>query len=231
MAITKALSIRNPFATLIVSGRKTIETRSFTPGDWCVEPYGRFLVHAAKKFDATKHRDFGVMNLEDKFGDEPRGAIIGSVELIEIVEYTWLVDFINDIDRHLVAAEYSVKYGYVLVNPIRFDTPIPYKGQLGFFNVEECPNCHHITPQDKAFKNGYDRWRYELDDCGCLEAFHRCLVCEDVLSGYGGFGVAKCVEVEALGWEFIDQEDSIDVSAFCPRCAKLSPEERKAVTT
>ena len=62
----KALSIKQPWAWLIIHGGKDIENRS-----WHTKLRGRFLVHASKGM--TK---FAMDDLE-------RGGIIGSVELVD----------------------------------------------------------------------------------------------------------------------------------------------------
>ena len=50
------------------------------------------------------------------------GAILGEVTITECV-----------------AASHSLwmegPHGFVLENPVAYDTPIPYRGQLGFFDV------------------------------------------------------------------------------------------------
>jgi len=54
----KALSLKQPFAELIVSGKKTIELRN-----WNTKFRGKFLVHASKVPDKKAMRDFGFNEL------------------------------------------------------------------------------------------------------------------------------------------------------------------------
>lgn len=118
----KCLTIKQPWADLIINGYKDIENRSFR-----FNYEGPLSIHAGKSFD---HR--GYQFIWDRFKDiylGPKdhyltGHIIGQVEVVDVVsehESPW---FFGD-------------YGYVLENPIKFKKPIPWRGQLGFFNVPD----------------------------------------------------------------------------------------------
>lgn len=109
----KAISIRQPYAYLIVNGNKDIENRN-----WKTKQRGRVLVHASKQIDEEAVKRYG---LEEMYFNT--GCIIGSVEIADCVtesESRW----------------FTGKYGFVLKNPEKI-TPFKYKGQLNFFNVEE----------------------------------------------------------------------------------------------
>jgi hypothetical protein len=76
----KALSIRQPWAYLIVAGHKDIENRT-----WRGHYRGRFLVHAPQSISQS-----GVAFAE-RMGitlpaDLPRGGIVGSVEMVDCVQ-------------------------------------------------------------------------------------------------------------------------------------------------
>ena len=82
----KALSIRQPWAWLIVHGGKDIENRS-----WHTKFRGRFLVHAAKGMTSDEFTqallycvDHG-LTLPDR-NDMQHGGIIGSVELVDSLD-------------------------------------------------------------------------------------------------------------------------------------------------
>lgn len=116
-----ALSIRQPWAELIVSGKKTVEVRS-----WITEYRGKLWLHAAKASDPNLERVFG---LELTF----KGGFVGSVLLSTVVPLDsarwelWR-------PRHLVSGEYRPgQFGWVLENPIRFQPPISSPGQLNLF--------------------------------------------------------------------------------------------------
>jgi len=124
----KALSIRQPWAWLIVHGGKDIENR-----DWPTRFRGRFLVHASKGMTRQEYadtRDFaeGLGVTIPAFEDLERGGIIGAVTLNDCVGSSDSPWFFGD-------------YGFALesANALPFT---PYKGQLGFF---EFPN--ELVPQ------------------------------------------------------------------------------------
>ena len=134
--ITVALSIRQPWAWLIVSpdlddaerieaygnGRiKDIENR-----DWRTNLRGWFYVHAAQKFDEVGYRH-AVARYPDIDFPAPsafeRGGIVGQAKLVDVVDESdsrWFVG----------------RYGFVLrgARPLPFT---PCRGKLNFFKVEE----------------------------------------------------------------------------------------------
>ena len=72
----KCLSVCQPFADLIIQGKKTIELRK-----WNTKFRGEFLVHSPQKirFDDCKR-----LKIKSNF---TVSAIIGKVELIDVKEY------------------------------------------------------------------------------------------------------------------------------------------------
>ena len=132
----KALSIRQPYAELIVNGQKTIELRS-----WNTKHRGVFLIHTSKyKPTITELELFGLDI--DNLGF---GAIIGSAKLIDVKNYDDYPseEWNKDINKHLAGVDYKFSTkGFVLKNPQKFSKSIPYKGQLHFFNA---PDNIHTT--------------------------------------------------------------------------------------
>jgi len=118
-----ALSIRQPWASLILKAGKDIENRS-----WPTKIRGRILIHAAKGCTCDEVEDAldfaesvcGVTYSVD-LKTIARGGIIGSVEIVDCVTQSNSPWFMGE-------------YGFVLRNPQPMPF-IPYKGQLGFFNV------------------------------------------------------------------------------------------------
>lgn len=126
----KALSIKQPWAWLIVNGIKDIENRT-----WNTKFRGRFLVHASKAIDMQAYfslRDAG-LKLPDAHLLE-RGGIVGSVDLVNVIQpdkdTSVVYDIFNGINWHQ-----AEQYGFVLRNPIFFSYSIPYRGQLNFFEI------------------------------------------------------------------------------------------------
>lgn len=124
--MTKCLSLRQPYAELIVSGRKKIELRK-----WNTRFRGEFLIHASKAVykDACKTWDIEISSLIT-------GALVGSAVLYDVKSYQSRKEFIADRSKHFAGSTYSEhKYGFLLSDAKRFDKPIPLKGRLGFFNA------------------------------------------------------------------------------------------------
>lgn len=120
-----ALSIRQPWAWLIVNGHKDIENR-----DWATQFRGELLVHAGLTMP-RRYYDEVVADLTShglwpasapSFDDLPRGGLVG---------WTRIVDCQQD---HSSPWKQDGTHGFVLERsrPIPF---LPWKGRLGFFNV------------------------------------------------------------------------------------------------
>lgn len=118
----KALSIRQPWAWLIVHGGKDIENRSRR-----THLRGRIYVHASQGMTRDEYAMGDVMAAENgislpAFEDLKRGGIIGSVEIIDCV------------DNH-PSPWFFGPVGYLVANPE--PTPFqPCRGFLNFFTPE-----------------------------------------------------------------------------------------------
>ena len=116
----KAISIRNPWASLIVAGIKDIENRT-----WITNYRGKLLIHVSQKFDKVGLEMMKKMGLAENFIDSMKGysgGIIGQVELVDVVKKSdspW----------------FEGPYGFVLKNA----KILPFKpclGKLGIFDLE-----------------------------------------------------------------------------------------------
>ena len=122
----KCLSVCQPFAKLIVQGKKTIELRK-----WNTKFRGEFLVHAPQKIRLD---DCQRLKIKTKM---TVGAIIGKVELIDVKEYENSTQIKIDLKKHLALNDISEnKYGFILQNPKELKIPIPCSGQLNFFEFK-----------------------------------------------------------------------------------------------
>ena len=124
--MAKCLSLKQPYAELILSGRKTIELRK-----WNTKFRGRFLIHASKAINskACKLYNIDVSSLITR-------AIVGSALLHDVKLYQRRKEFIADQSKHFAVSTYPEHmYGFLLSDAKRFDKPIPLKGQIGFFDV------------------------------------------------------------------------------------------------
>lgn len=120
----KALSIKQPWAWLIVHGYKDIENRR-----WSTRFRGRFLIHAGQTFDwagykwlVMNRRKLGLIDLPSPASVfYHKGGIVGEVELIDCVttyDSPWFFG----------------PYGFILQNA-RETRFYPLKGELRFFEV------------------------------------------------------------------------------------------------
>lgn len=127
----KCLSVSQPFADLIISGKKTIELRN-----WNTNFRGEFLIHAPIKI---KTKDCKRLKINKKL---TTGAIIGKVEIYDVKKYESIKEMIKDKKFHHASTDFkNIKFGFFLKNPKSFKIPIPWKGKLGFFNVD-LPKTH-----------------------------------------------------------------------------------------
>ena len=120
----KALSVRQPWAWLIVEGYKDVENR-----DWSTNVRGRVWIHAGmhqvtrdeyEEFEENC-RDTGI-NKYPKIDGFQTGGIVGSVEIVDCVTKSnsyW----------------FQGTYGFVLNNARKVRLR-PMRGQLGFFEVD-----------------------------------------------------------------------------------------------
>jgi hypothetical protein len=128
----KCLSIKQPYAELVVSGKKTIELRT-----WDTKFRGEFLIHASKKIDneACKENEIDPSSLIV-------GAILGKAILYDVKYYKNRDSFLEDRKKHSATPKYSDhKYGFLIKNAKKFKTPLLMPGRLKFFNVDiKTPN-------------------------------------------------------------------------------------------
>ena len=120
----KALSLKQPWAELILQGKKTIEIRK-----WNTRLRGRFLIHASRQPNKEQMERFGIVSPQ-------LGSIVGEAELVDVITYTTKEAFDADFQKHLATTYVFDKklYGFVLKNVKRVE-PRPIKGKLNFFEV------------------------------------------------------------------------------------------------
>ena len=128
----KAISIKQPWASLIAHGIKDIENRTWK----CPEKYigTRILIHASytpafSSWDTLNNEQ--ILSKDESYlkdiniCDIPLGAIIGSVEIVSCTQ-----------NHPSIWAE-PCTYNWVLANPILFESPIEnVKGKLSFWDYE-----------------------------------------------------------------------------------------------
>lgn len=149
--IYPVLSLLQPWASLVVTGNKKIETRS-----WNTSHRGLLLIHASlgKNKDGRKvcidhpglYPEIPInKNLQIDFDTLPFGAIIGSIEIVDTMRFgeeKSIEYFERTISRDQAHKEFKFgdytkgRYGFRMINPVVFKTPIPIRGHLGIWKWE-----------------------------------------------------------------------------------------------
>lgn len=116
----KALTVKVPWAQLLVNGQKRIELRT-----WRTSYVGDLAIHAG--LEADPH---GPLHLFPRPELLTRGAVIGKVRLVACRPMTP-----DDADaaRHAFRPEF---FAWVVVDPVVFPAPVPMKGRLGLWEAE-----------------------------------------------------------------------------------------------
>jgi hypothetical protein len=129
---TYALSLKQPWAALVVAGRKAVEVRK-----WATAVRGRVYIHAARVPD---DRPEAWAQVPDDLQSlvQLRGGVIGAAELTACVSYRTPAGFAADMPKHLNAPDWFTgprMYGFVFrgAAPVPF---VPCKGYVRFFTVE-----------------------------------------------------------------------------------------------
>ncbi len=124
----KAISLWQPWATLMATGLKKNETRH-----WATSYRGPLLIHATKRMEPPTilMRELLKPHGYQSWGDFPRGALVCKVNLIDCVPTE---DYIAEDPEYQFG-----NYGYArfvwITDEVEYFKPIPYRGSQGFFNV------------------------------------------------------------------------------------------------
>ena len=129
--MVKIISVRQPWAYLIVAGYKPVENRT-----WRTSYRGPLLIHASQ---AMEENDFPVQRKWIKESgivipeDLPRGAIVGAATLTNVYsdgrdEELQDLMFLRGQDGN---PWFEGPYGFEMDDAVEFAEPIPWRGQLG----------------------------------------------------------------------------------------------------
>jgi hypothetical protein len=156
----KALTIKQPWANMIVSGvsggyrdkpcswckrhdctkcediverrkkHKTVEIRS-----WKTKHRGLLAIHTGMKINYRCRAYYHKYNIST----EPRGFFLAITRLVVIFEYTEDDHFRWDIGRHGLwrKPQYKKIFGWQLEDIKKLANPIPYRGRQGLFDVPD----------------------------------------------------------------------------------------------
>lgn len=118
-----ALSVRQPWAELIVSGRKRMEIRP-----WITSYRGPLWIHASQTMDEDAAERFDIAAV-------PRGSFVGGVIVeacVSVAGSRWA----RTQDYHLSGRDpprYDDVWGWILRDPVRFTEAIKGRGKLRLF--------------------------------------------------------------------------------------------------
>lgn len=148
----KALTLWQPWASLLACGTKKYETRS-----WATSYRGPIAIHAAKKpfdtspfFDKELHLFAEALNLPDiyNFDGLPYGCVIATAELVGcyqiydtgehgayLLKNSGKVEFIRG--NEIFFGDWTEgRFAWEFVNVTILPEPVPAKGKQGFWNWE-----------------------------------------------------------------------------------------------
>lgn len=187
----KAISIKQPWASLIVQGLKNIENRAWK----CPEKYigKRVLIHASEKpvkegWDALTEEQHNELPVEIPIKKLPTSKIIGSVKIVDCVinhpsiwaEKSAAYGFDKDVYPGGCPSSFGREgdiYNWVLSDPILYENPIEnIKGKLSFWNYDkieevtiECPECGFVQPAVVDFSTVlFNPYIHDCKNCGHL---------------------------------------------------------------
>ncbi len=141
----KAITIKQPWASLIAHGIKDVENRT-----WRTKFRGRVLIHVSnqKKFNVSL-TDEQCIKASPVLGEAVKGtmlfgAIIGEVEIVDCVlnhDSIWAEHMqthpCEETGLRILNKGQKYIWNWVLANPVLFDVPIEnVKGKLSFWEYQ-----------------------------------------------------------------------------------------------
>lgn len=147
----KVLTLTQPWATLVATGHKLIETRS-----WYTKYRGPLAIHAAKGFPAWAREMCYEKPFQSALGDYdfdpvtlPVGKIIATCELVHVMKMSVLQAFpacrLVAYKKQIWSLDYKERafgdyqegrYMWLLANVKLMPTFIPARGKLGLWDFE-----------------------------------------------------------------------------------------------
>ncbi|MBR2708540.1 MAG: ASCH domain-containing protein [Bacilli bacterium] len=121
----KALTIKEPWASLIVQGFKKFEFRS-----WKTNYRGKVLIHAGlSKENIEKYKDYNL--------DISSGEIIGEAYIADCILVDEKLDkSLRKIDEKVYGNNHVGLYAFKLENVKKYNKKIKVKGNLGLWNYK-----------------------------------------------------------------------------------------------
>ncbi len=125
----KVLTIKQPWASLIMLGYKRFEFRS-----WRTNYRGELLIHAGQGIDKD------AMKRLQKYipKDMPKGKILGKVKLVDCVKMSpkFKFELLNENKEIYTDSAFKENYGWQMEDIEVFEKPIEVKGHLSLWEFE-----------------------------------------------------------------------------------------------
>lgn len=134
----KAISLLQPWASLVVMGVKKIETRN-----WGTKHRGTILIHASQgKAGSIFVNEAPFKKYIPDFKNLPFGAIIGEVTITDVIRIEDLEmndELINRLTMEEKAfGDYSAgRFAWILEDHKQYDKPIPARGTLSIWEYAD----------------------------------------------------------------------------------------------
>lgn len=143
----KAITVIQPWATLLASGKKRYETRS-----WKTNYRGEVLIHAGKKDPLWGISAMGkeawakVLLAIGQYGDFnrfklfPTGEIIGKATLVDCIQIDkQMAKRIKEqyLDEYAFGDFTPGRYAWLMQDAVLFEKPIPASGKQGLWNAPD----------------------------------------------------------------------------------------------
>lgn len=125
----KVLSLTEPFATLILKGKKCVETRS-----WKTKYRGELYIHASMTKMSKNDLELIELIKEDKLN---YGYIVCKCKLVDCVYMSdeYIEDMKKNNYQEYICGDYKKgRYAWILEDVSPLKVPIKAKGQLGIWN-------------------------------------------------------------------------------------------------
>src|SRR4051812_38489229 len=152
-AAMRALTLTQPWASLVVSGQKRIENRPWNPPTAMIGQ--RFAIHASRAIDLDTTYEIFISKIYGPVvspyptpRDFPLSAVVGVATLDKVFSGSWDAEAI---ERHAALFSFSTgeflgpqqvrwffgPVGFALRDARAIATPVPCKGALGFWTLPE----------------------------------------------------------------------------------------------
>lgn len=150
----KAISLWQPWATLVAIGAKQYETRH-----WSTPYRGPLIIHAAQRWGIEQRELLLVAPFRERLEAAgyvgmpglPFGAFLCVVDLIEIVPTEEVINFLSE--QEIAFGNYLPRrFAWKLTNVRAFPEPVPARGRQGLWNPLEGARAPIVRLIEELYK-------------------------------------------------------------------------------